>query len=125
MRRVDRLVAVIEIGARGQREQFVGTGAANNPAGIQPERFRDRLAQIMRGAIRIVVQRCGDPAIGLNRLRARAERRLVRGKFVHLRDTRRMAAARHIGIDLHDAVARLWAKGQVGNTHRYRPWNRN
>jgi hypothetical protein len=48
-----------------------------------------------------------DRLVGLDRLRARAERRLVGGELEDLRDAGRAALARHIGLDLEHAGARL------------------
>ncbi len=110
VRGVDRLVAVGQIGVGDEIEQIVGAGAADDAVGIEPESAPDRLAQLGRGAVRIVLEMLGERAIGGDRLRARAERRLVRGKLDHARDAGRRAPARHIGIDGEHAGARLRTK---------------
>ena len=55
VRGVDRLVAVGEIGARQQVEQIVGAGAADDAGRIEPEGAADRLAQVGRRAVRIIL----------------------------------------------------------------------
>ena len=107
VRGVDRLVAVLQIGARQQVEQIVGAGAADDAGRIEAERAADRLAQFGRCAVRIILQMPPDRRVGLDRLRARAERRLVRRELEDLRDAGRAALARHIGLDVEHAGTRL------------------
>ena len=104
MRGVDRLVAVGEIGARQQIQQVVGAGAADDAVGIEPERAPDRLAQLARRAVRIILaDASATDLIGRDRARARPERRLVRRQLEHLGDARRAALAGHIGLDIEHA----------------------
>jgi hypothetical protein len=110
VRGVDRLVAVGQIGVGDQIEQIVGAGAADDAVGVEPESAPDRLAQLGRGAVRVILEMLGERPIGGDRLRARAERRLVRGKLDHARHAGRGASARHIGIDGEHAGARLRTK---------------
>ena len=58
--------------------QFVGAGTADDAVRIKPIGLADRLADRGVGAIGIVLQMAGDVPIGLDRLRRRAERALVR-----------------------------------------------
>ncbi len=68
----DRLVAVAEIGMRQQIEDFVGSGAADDAVGIEPEGAADRLAQHPRRPFRIVLQMAGGRLVGLHRPSAKA-----------------------------------------------------
>ena len=113
MRGVDRLVAVGEIGARQQIEQIVGAGAADDAGGIEPERAADRLAQLGRRAVRIILEMLADRVVGRDRLRARPERRLVGRQLEDLGDARRAALAGHIGVDVEHAGARLRTRGGI------------
>jgi hypothetical protein len=75
---VDRLVAVGQIGARDQVQEVVGARAAHDARGIEAEGTADGFAQRRRGAVGVIAQAACHRAIGLDRDRARAERRLVR-----------------------------------------------
>jgi hypothetical protein len=101
------VVAISQVGAREQIEDIVGARAANNAIGIEPECAADRLAQVGRGAIRIILQMPADRRIGFDRAWARPQRRLVGGEFVNLVDARRAALARHIGLDVEHTRTRL------------------
>ena len=103
VRGVDRLVAVDEIGMRQQVQQIVGTGAADDAVGIEPERPPDRLAQFARRAVGVVLEMIGARLIGRDRARARPERRLVRRQLEHFGHARRAALAGHIGLDIEHA----------------------
>ncbi len=103
---VDRLVAVGEIGARQQVEEVVGAGAAHDARGIEAEGAADRLAQFRRRAVGIVLEMAGDALIGLDRLRARPQRRLVGGQLVDPGDAGRAALAGNIGLDREHAGTR-------------------
>ncbi len=81
--------------------------------GIETESAPDRLAQIARRAVGIVLQMAGDGLVGRDRLRTRPERRLVGGQLVHLGDARRAALAGNIGLDLEHAGTRGWGHAIV------------
>ena len=112
VRGVDRLVAVGEIRARQQVQQIVGARAAHDAIRIEAERAPDRFAQLAGRAIRIILKVRADGLVGRDRLRARPERRLVRRQLEHLRDARRAALARHIGLDIEHAGSRLGTHGR-------------
>ena len=113
VRGVDRLVAAAEIGVRQQVQQLVGAGAADD-ARRDRARRRGRSPRAARSPSRPDSPRRCSPTrlIGLDRLRARPERRLVGGQLEDLRDARRAALAGHIGVDLEHAGARLRALGR-------------
>ncbi len=83
VRRVDRLVAVAQIGIGEEIEQIVGAGPAHDAIGIEPEGASDGFAQCARRPVRIVRQPVGDRPIGRDRVAARAERRLVGRQLEH------------------------------------------
>ena len=56
VRGVDRLVAVGEIGVRQQVQQIIRARAADDALGIEPECPPDRLAQLARRAVRIILE---------------------------------------------------------------------
>ena len=56
MRRVDRLVAGPEIAARRRAQQFVGTRAADDAAGVEAVTAGDGVAQQRRLAVRIAFE---------------------------------------------------------------------
>ncbi len=109
VRRVDRLVAVGEVGARKQVEQIVGAGAAHDAIGIEPERGADCVAQGRSRAVRVSLKVLAGYAIGRDRIRARPQRRLVGGKLEHLGDAKRGALARNVRGNLEHAGSRLRA----------------
>src|ERR1700728_3852466 len=92
-------------------QQIVGARAADDAVGIEPEGAPDRLAQVARRAVRIVLQMIGPGPIGGNGARARSERRLVRRQLEYLGDPRRFALAGHIGLDIEHAGPRLGTHG--------------
>ena len=103
MRGVDRLIAVDQIGVCKQMQQIVRARAANDAVGVEPEGAPDRLAQLARSAIRIILKVVGGGLIGRDRLRAWSKRRLVRRQFDHPGHARRAALTGHIGLDLEHA----------------------
>ena len=62
MGRVDRLVAVREIGVRDEVQKIVRAGAADDAVGIKPERSPDRLAQLGGGDRLDNPRRCSPAA---------------------------------------------------------------
>ena len=108
---VDRLVAVDEIGLRQQMQEIVGAGAADDALGIEPERMPDRLAQIARRTVRIILEMIGGGLVGRDRARARPERRLVRRQLEYLGHARCAALAGHIGRDIEHAGPGFWTRG--------------
>ncbi len=104
---VNRLVAVAQIGVGNQVQKVVGARAADDAAGIEPERAPDCLAQRGRVAVGIILQVLTDGVIGGDRLRARSERGFVGRQLEHAGDAGRLALARHVGIDREHAGARL------------------
>src|SRR6185437_13504312 len=111
VRGVDRLVAVLEIGAGDQVEQIVGAGAADDARRIEAERLTDRLAQRGRGAVRIILEVLAGLVVGGDRMRARAQRRLVGRELEHLGDAGRAALARDVRGNVEHAGARLRTVG--------------
>ena len=109
MGRVDRLVAIPEVGACEQIEQIIRARAADNAVGIEPESVTDRFAQCRRRAVRIILEMFADRAVGGDRVRARPQRGFVGGQLEHFGDSRRGALARNIGGDVEHAGARLRA----------------
>ena len=104
---VDALVARADIGVGEQRQDLVRARAADDPVGIEAVARRDRLAQRVADAVRDRARDGRPAAIGLDRLRRRAERRLVRGQLVDLGHARRRALAGHIGVDVKTPGAGL------------------
>ena len=103
----NRLVALAEIDVRQQIEKFVGTRAADDAVGVEPEGAPDRLAQNPRRAFRIVLQMRGDALVGFDRLRRGAERRLVGRQLEHLAAGFRLRAfAGRVGRNIENAGIR-------------------
>ena len=118
VRGVDRLVAVGEIGPRQQIEQIVGACATHDARRIEPKHTADRVAQLRRRAVRVILEVLADGVVGSDRLRARAERRLVGRQLENLVDARRAALAGYVGVDFKHALAWL----RTGSSHRNRSW---
>ncbi len=98
------LVARPDIGLGEEVQQLVRAGAADDAAldralaaGRSPRAARSRCRPGRRRAC------CACRGVGGERLRARAQRRLVRGELVDLGAARRGALAGHIGLDVEDA----------------------
>ncbi len=103
----DRFVAMAEKGVRQQVEQLIGTGAADDAGGIEPENAADRFAQHPRTAFRIVMQMARGLPVDLDRLRRRPERRLIGRQLEYLAPRlRHRAFARRIGCDIENAGVR-------------------
>ena len=77
MRRVDRLIAIAQIGVGNEVQQIVRARAANNALGIKPEGAADCLTQRDRGAVGIVLQMRAGCTVGSDRLGTGAERSLI------------------------------------------------
>ena len=75
--------------------------------GVEPEGAPIASRSAVAEPSGIVLEMLGDRLIGRDRLRARAERRLVRRELEHPRDAGRRALARHVGLDVEHAGARL------------------
>src|SRR6516225_2906322 len=102
---MDRLVAVAKIGGGNEMQEVVGTGAANDPVGVESEGAADCIAQRGRGAVGIVGQVFGSRVISRDRAWAWAERRraprsrpvcrgLSRARRVAVADAGRRSSAR-------------------------------
>ena len=109
----DALVARTHIGMGDQRQEFIGARTADEPVRIEPVAGRDRLAQTRGGTVRIELEMVEGPD-RLGRLRRGAERGLVRGELMDLRNPCGLALAGHIGLDLHHAGTGL---GTGGHRH--------
>src|SRR5580693_8360497 len=92
-------------------QEIVGAGAADDAVGIEPERMPDRLAQIARRTVRIILQMIGGGLVGRDRARARPERRLVRRQLEYLGHARCAALAGHIGRNIEHAGPGFWTRG--------------
>ena len=103
---VDRLVAGADIGVGDQVQDLVRAGAADDPVRVQAIGAADRGAKRRRRAVGVEGERAGGGTIGLDRRRARSERRLVRRELVEPGAARRGGAAGHIGGDIEDAGTR-------------------
>ncbi len=85
---VDALVPRPDIGIGEHREDFVGPAAADDARRIEAVARADGLAQGGRAAVGIEFKLARELAVGGDRLRRRAERRLVGGELVDLGDRR-------------------------------------
>src|SRR5579872_1452413 len=103
----NRLVTAREVSVRQQIENFVRTRAADDALGIEPKGAPDRFTQYTRSAFRIVFQMRGGVSKSLDRLRRRAERRLIGRQFEYLAACFRLRAfAGRIGRDIENAGVR-------------------
>src|SRR5690606_35796709 len=77
---MDRLVAGRQIGVRQKVQDLVRAGAADNARRVKTEGPPDRLAQAGCRPVGIELEMLARCPIGGDRLRTRAERRLMRGQ---------------------------------------------
>jgi hypothetical protein len=111
---IDALVARPDIGAGDQADGLVRAVEGHDVGGVQPMDRGDGLAQLRRRRVGIERQRAGGGLRGSDGPGRGTERVLVGRELVHLGNARRrMALARHIGGDVHDARARLGARGRA------------
>src|SRR6516165_723443 len=73
-----------QVSVRQQIEDFIGARAADDAVGVEPKGAADRLTQDASGAFRIVLKMGRRLLVGRDRLRRRAERRLIGREFEHL-----------------------------------------
>ena len=105
MTAVKHFVTGAGIAPQKQRNQFVGTGAANDPRGIDPVALPECLAQFLSVPVRVAMDLAGDSPVGRDRLAARPERALVRGEPNRVLDPGHLRFAANIGADVENARA--------------------
>jgi hypothetical protein len=102
----DALVARPEVGVRDEAQELVGARAANDAVRVEAVAAADGAAQRAGRAVGIARKLGGGGAVGGERARARAERRLVGGELDRLDAAGQAALARHVGLDVEDAGPR-------------------
>ena len=96
-------VAGTQIGVRQQGEEFVGAVAANDARRIQAIGFANRFSQNLRRAFGIDRDRFNGILVGLERIGACTQRRLVGGQLDRIGNAGNARASAHIGRNVEHA----------------------
>ena len=102
---IEGLVARAGVGAGQQAQELVRSGAADDPLRIEREGLAERAAQRLAVAVRVAVQGGGGIVEGVERLRARSERALVRCQLDDAVEPWDGRLAADVGRDVEDPRA--------------------